>query len=91
MSVWYPAGSALVPVTVTSAPAPLKLEAMACPIPLVPPVTSTSAPEKSKVIGVGHGRSSRSIDRLSQARSQKLVEPASRERVAAAATARARG
>jgi hypothetical protein len=38
-----------VPVTVTDAPAVEKAEAIARPMPLVPPVTSTDVPEKSKL------------------------------------------
>jgi hypothetical protein len=38
-----------VPVTVTAAPAMANPVAMALPIPLVPPVTSTLAPVKSKL------------------------------------------
>ena len=41
------AAPALVPVTVTSAPASRKSVAVPCPMPLVPPVTRTDVPVKS--------------------------------------------
>lgn len=48
-SVSYSAAAGLVPVTATSAPASRNSVAIACPIPLVPPVIRAVVPVKSKL------------------------------------------
>ena len=84
-----PPAAGFVPVMVTRAPASRNSVAVACPMPLVPPVISAVVPVKSKLTRAVMSTSISAS--VSQARSQKFVVSASSFSWARLSTSRAPG